>query len=230
MTDPLIMRLAAGAPACRVANPMINAPRVLVLTDRRQAGRGLREVVEGAVEGGARLVVLREKDLARDERMALAEALRAVLAPAGGRLIVAGPDPLGGDAVHLASADPYTETGLVGRSCHNEEDLTRLSTEDYVTLSPVFPSPSKPGYGPPLGLAPLATLCARTPVKVFALGGVTTADQAAACVAAGAHGVAVMGAVMRARDPAATVAALLSATLSAAPARNPAMHGGEVSR
>lgn len=203
---------------------------VLVLTDRRQARTGLVQVVSAAVGGGARLVVLREKDLPRDERLALADALRAVLAPAGGRLIVAGPDPLGGDAVHLASADPYTETGLVGRSCHNGEDLMRLSTEDYVTLSPVFPSPSKPGYGPPLGLAGLARLCARTRVKVFALGGVTTADHAAACVATGADGVAVMGAVMRSPDPTATVAALLSATESAAPARNPAMHGGEVSR
>lgn len=209
---------------------LIGGGRVLVLTDRRQAGRGLHEVVQRAVEGGARLVVLREKDLARDERVVLAASLRAVLAPAGGQLIVAGPDPLGGDAVHLASADPYTKTGLVGRSCHGEEDLMRLSTEDYVTLSPVFPSPSKPGYGPPLGLAGLAQLCARTRVKVFALGGVTTADQAAACVAAGADGVAVMGAVMRAADPAATMAALLSATESAASDRNPAMHGREVIR
>jgi thiamine-phosphate pyrophosphorylase len=186
-------------------------PALLVLTDRRQAGRSLTDVVSAAVEGGARYVVLREKDLPRDERAALAEALRAVLAPVDGQLIVAGPDPLGGDAVHLAAADPATNAALVGRSCHRREDLARLSTEDYVTLSPVFPSPSKPGYGPPLGTDGLARLCARTSTSVFALGGVTSPDQAAACVAAGASGVAVMGAVMRAGDPAATVAALLRA-------------------
>jgi thiamine-phosphate pyrophosphorylase len=194
----------------RPATPRIfsESARILVLTDRGQADRGLVEVVTAAVEGGARYVVLREKDLPRDERAALAEALRAVLAPVGGRLIVAGPDPLGGDAVHLAAADPATRAGLVGRSCHHAEDLTTLSNEDYITLSPVFPSPSKPGYGPPLGVDGLARLCAGTTRPVFALGGVTGPEEAAACVAAGAYGVAVMGAVMRAADPAATVAAL----------------------
>ena len=48
--------------------------------------------------GGVRWVVLREKDLPRAERVALAGDLRAILAEAGGTLIVAGPDPLGGDA------------------------------------------------------------------------------------------------------------------------------------
>ncbi|MBX6357944.1 MAG: thiamine phosphate synthase [Micromonosporaceae bacterium] len=182
---------------------------LLVLTDRRQARRSLVEVVAAAVEGGARAVVLREKDLPCRERAALADHLRAILARVGGRLIVAGPDPLGGDAVHLAASDPASTAGLVGRSCHRPEDLARLSNEHYVTLSPVFSSPSKPGYGPALGTAGLARMCARTATPVFALGGVTSPDQAAACLAAGAAGVAVMGAVMRAADPAATVASLL---------------------
>jgi thiamine-phosphate diphosphorylase len=196
----------------------------LLLTDRRQARGDLVAVVTAAVEGGARHVVLREKDLPRDERVALAAALRAILAPAGGQLIVAGPDPLGGDAVHLAAADrgggwgpfgkPPVAARLVGRSCHRAEDLARLSHEDYVTLSPVYPSPSKPGYGPPLGTAGLARLCARTPAPVFALGGVTSPDQAAACVAAGASGVAVMGAVMRAADPAAVVASFVDSLVA----------------
>jgi thiamine-phosphate diphosphorylase len=188
---------------------------LLLLTDRRQAGRSLVDVVAAAVEGGARHVVLREKDLPRDERLALAAALRAVLGPAGGQLIVAGPDPLGGDAVHLAAADAPISARLVGRSCHRAADLRQLSQVDYVTLSPVFASPSKPGYGPPLGADGLARLCARTTIPVFALGGVTSPDKAVACVAAGARGVAVMGAVMRATDPAATVAALLGAVVTA---------------
>lgn len=183
---------------------------LLLLTDRRQARRDLVEVVAAAVEGGARHVVLREKDLPRDERAALASSLRDVLAPAGGQLIVAGPDPLSGDAVHLAASDPPSSARLVGRSCHQAEDLARLSNEDYVTLSPVFPSPSKPGYGPPLRTDGLARLCGLSPAPVFALGGVTSPDQVAACLAAGAAGVAVMGAVMRADDPASAIAALVA--------------------
>lgn len=184
-----------------------------MLTDRRQAARPLTDVVRAAADGGARWVVLREKDLPRDERAALADKVRAILAPYHGRLIVAGPDPLGGDAVHLPAAGPYPppDLALVGRSCHNESELRRLSTEDYVMLSPVYPSRSKPGYGPALQPHGLARLVARAARPVLALGGVETPEQAAACYAAGAIGVAVMGAVMRAADPAAVVAGLSEA-------------------
>ena len=184
---------------------------VLVLTDRRQAARPLTEVVSAAVDGGARSVVLREKDLPRSSRLALAAALRAILRPVGGRLIVAGPDPLGGDAVHLAAADPVPAgVGFVGRSCHDGTELAGLSTEDYATVSPVFPSASKPGYGPALGLPRLAGLVSRTATTVLALGGIAGPADAAACVNAGAAGVAVMGAVMRAEDPGAVVAKLVA--------------------
>jgi thiamine-phosphate pyrophosphorylase len=187
-------------------------PSLLVVTDRRQARAPLPEVVAAAVAGGARWVLLREKDLPRCERAALAAQLRHVLAPVGGRLVVAGPDPLGGDAVHLAAADPLPGVALlVGRSCHDATELARLTTEDYVTLSPVYPSASKPGYGPPLGPDGLAQLRRLAGRPVLALGGVETPQRAAACRAAGAAGVAVMGAVMRADDPAAVVAALRQA-------------------
>jgi thiamine-phosphate pyrophosphorylase len=184
---------------------------LLVLTDRRQARLPLIATVRAAVDGGARAVVLREKDLPRASRVALAGLLRAILDPVGGRLIVAGPDPLGGDAVHLSAADPAPHERLrhVGRSCHDEAELALASTVDYVTLSPVFRTGSKPGYGPALGIGRFARLTAGTPVKVFALGGIAGAADAAACRAAGAAGVAVMGAVMRARDPAAVVRELL---------------------
>lgn len=220
---------------------------VLVVTDRHQARAPLPEVVAAAVVGGARWVLLREKDLPRPERYALAERLRAVLAPAGGTLVVAGPDPLGGDAIHLSATDPPLrrpgagalsmdssarpagdtlskvhdqpdrEDLVVGRSGHGRAELARLTTEDYLTVSPVFPSASKPGYGPALGPARLAELVRLAGGRpVLALGGVETPDRVAACLAAGAAGVAVMGAVMRAADPAAVVASLLAELTGAA--------------
>lgn len=186
---------------------------VVVLTDRRVARRPLAEVVTAAVAGGVRWVVLRERDLPRPERAALAADLRAVLSDADGTLIVAGPDPLGGDAVHLSAADPYPSPrpGLVGRSCHDRAELIRLTTEDYATLSPVYPTRTKPGYGPPLRPTGLRTLIGHSPVPVLALGGLENAARVRACVAAGAAGVAVLGAVMRAADPAATAAMLTRA-------------------
>ncbi|MDG4804683.1 thiamine phosphate synthase [Micromonospora sp. WMMD980] len=183
---------------------------MVLLTDRRVARRALVTVVAAAVAGGVRWVVLREKDLPRPERLALAVALRAVLADVDGALIVAGPDPLDGDAVHLPAAGPYPppRLGLVGRSCHDVAELARLTTEDYATLSPVHLTRTKPGHGPPLGPDGLRELIAVSPVPVLALGGIETPAQVTACVRAGATGVAVLGALMRAENPTDTATTL----------------------
>lgn len=191
---------------------------LVVLTDRRVARRPLVEVVAEAVAGGVRWVVLRERDLPRAERAALAGALRRVLTPVGGTLVVAGPDPLGGSAVHLSAAGPYPppRPGLTGRSCHDGAEVKRLTVEDYAMASPVYPTRTKPGYGPPLlptGLAALIELC---PVPVVALGGIETAGQVRDCVTAGAAGVAVLGAIMRAEDPRVAAATLQGAFVTVA--------------
>ncbi|MGC4860604.1 thiamine phosphate synthase [Micromonospora sp. DT68] len=186
---------------------------VVLLTDRLVASGPLDLVVARAVAGGVRWVVLREKDLPRVERLALAGDLRAILADVGGTLIVAGPDPLDGDAVHLPAAGPYppsTHT-VVGRSCHDRAELARLTTEHYATISPVYPTRTKPGYGPPLRPDGLRNLIQVSGVPVLALGGVETPEQVNACVRAGAAGVAVLGALMRAEDPTETATTLTRA-------------------
>jgi thiamine-phosphate pyrophosphorylase len=184
---------------------------LLVLTDRTQCRRPLVDVVAAAVEGGARTVVLREKDLPTAERAALADRLRSALAPVDGTLVLAGTS-LPGDAVHLSAADdvPEPRPALLGRSCHDQTSVDRAGAEgcDWVTVSPVRLTASKPGYGPALGTAGLAALTTGPPA--YALGGVTAAD-ARACLDAGAAGVAVMGAVMRAERPDAVVGDLLAA-------------------
>lgn len=201
--------------------------RLILFTDRRQAARPLVDVVAAAVDGGARLVVLREKDLPGAERAALARRLHALLAPVDGRLLCAGRQS-GPDGLHLAADDPLPPgagrgagahgAGLIGRSCHDAAELARAADEgvDYVTLSPVFETVSKPGYGPALGPQVFARSAA--PLPVYALGGVDTPERAYACTVAGAAGVAVMGAVMRADDPASVVAELLAAVTAVAAA------------
>jgi thiamine-phosphate pyrophosphorylase len=81
---------------------------------------------------------------------------------------------------------------------------------DYVTLSPIYQSASKPGYGPPLGLGAIER-AAQIGIPVLALGGMT-ASNAAKAMSAGAAGVAVMGGVMAADRPAAVVDEFLQAT------------------
>lgn len=184
-------------------------PRLLVMTDRAQcAPRPLVDVVRDAVAGGARAVVLREKDLDREARVALADRIRPIVHDAGGFFLVASDATIESDGVHLASTDrfPDNRPRFVGRSCHTLDDVHAAEAEgcDYVTVSPVFSTDSKPGYGPALGLAGLRAICAATRLPVYALGGVSDAS-AAACHEAGAAGVAMMGAIMRPGKTASTM-------------------------
>ena len=100
---------------------------------------------------------------------------------------------------------------FVGLSCHTLDDVRRAAEAgaDYVTLSPVFLTDSKPGYGPALGPG-IITEAERFGLPVLALGGVTP-QNAAVCRAAGAAGIAVMGGVMGADDPGAAMAVLIRA-------------------
>jgi thiamine-phosphate pyrophosphorylase len=122
------------------------------------------------------------------------------------------------DGVHLPSgASPEAARArlpqkLIGASAHSADEAASLlrAGADYVTASPVFLTASKPGYGPALGLDGLSRVVWQAPGPVIALGGIT-AENAAACIATGARGVAVMGEIMRAADPRATVEAILRA-------------------
>lgn len=185
-------------------------PRLLLLTDRTQlpAGRGLVETVARCAGAGLQAVVLRELDLAVPLRAVLVDRLARHVRVIGAHRVLPG-----AAGVHLASAQPLTEAAgapLHGRSCHDSDGVRRAAADGaaYVTISPVAPSASKPGYGPALGVEGVTSaVAAAGGTAVYALGGVG-ADNAAALRAAGAHGVTVMGAVMRAEDPAAVVTAL----------------------
>lgn len=175
-------------------------PRLLVLTDRSQVPgrRTLVEQVEGCLAGGATHVVLRELDLSPSARAELVEPLTRM-----GAVVIAAHDPLpGAVGMHLPGwADPAPRPdrkGPLGRSCHSVADVDRAAEEgaDYATLSPYAASRSKPGHGPVLPPAAYRNL----PIPTLALGGVDHRNAAAAR-AAGAHGVAVMGALMRTTDP-----------------------------
>ncbi|WP_342151255.1 thiamine phosphate synthase [Methylorubrum sp. SB2] len=198
-------------------------PPLLVVTDRHGAPRPLAETVRAVAAGGARLVWLRDRDLDRAARRALALDFLGVLAPLGGRLVTGGDVALaaetGAHGVHLGGAAGAADIAqaraalgpktLIGVSAHSpiEAAAAAEAGADYATLSPIFLTASKPGYGPALGLSALEA-CRALPIPVFALGGVGAAE-APACLGAGAAGIAVMGGLMRSADPAAETRALL---------------------
>ena len=197
-------------------------PPLLVISDRRQARRSLEEVAEAIFAGGCRWLSLREKDLSPAERRALLSALVALgrrwEATVTVHEDVDAAAEAGAGGVHLpgrssaAAARVRLPRGLIGASAHSAREASDLlgSGADYVTISPVFITASKPGYGPAIGLGGLAEIAARVSGPVIALGGITVAN-APLCFSAGASGVAVMGEVMRATDPRAVVETMLAA-------------------
>ncbi|TCJ24134.1 thiamine phosphate synthase [Nocardioides jejuensis] len=182
--------------------------RLLLLTDRSQLplGRSLVSLVADCVEAGLTHVVVRELDETELSRTALVAALTEV-----GATVISAHTPLYGAAgVHLP-ADPAVVAPRDlpwGRSCHSatEVHVAAAAGASWATLSPFAASVSKPGYA---ALSPEEYAASGAAgIPVFALGGITP-STAADAIGAGVDGLAVMGAVMRAADPAAVVRELL---------------------
>jgi thiamine-phosphate pyrophosphorylase len=200
--------------------------RLLVITDRHQARHPLEAVAAAVGRGGGRWLLFRDKDLGPRERRDLALRLARIAAEQGFAFSVSADIELaaavGATGVHLqaaaqvAAARERLADAIIGVSAHSLADVAAAAVAgaDYVTLSPIFLTESKPGYGPALGIESLRTAAA-IGIPVLALAGVTAAT-AGVCLAAGASGVAVMGEVMRAQDPACVVRELVAACKTAA--------------
>ncbi len=202
-----------------------------LITDRTVPPSGdLLGALEAALRGGVRLLQFREKDLSSRTRYELGgEVMR--LASAHGAAVIVNGDPalaqaLGADGVHLGKEtlpvgvvrERLGYGGLIGYSAHGgrEAEAAFAAGADFVTLSPVFPTRSKAARGAPLGLGEFGAQARGLPGPVYALGGVEAAN-AADCLRAGAHGVALIGAILGAEDPAAAAAALREALGAPAP-------------
>ena len=193
-------------------------PAILVITDRHQAKQPLEEIAAALFEGGCRWLSLREKDMPPGERHALLERLVVLGKTCGASVTVHGDLDAAAAlriGVHLpaqgsvaAARRALGTEALIGVSAHEASDIGKAAVAgaDYATLSPIFPTRSKPGYGPALGLDALR---GRWPLPVLALGGID-GGNAAACLEAGAAGVAVMGEAMRAASPKDFMAGLLA--------------------
>jgi thiamine-phosphate pyrophosphorylase len=201
------------------------APPVLLITDRRQARRPVAEVVAAALDGGCRWVSVREKALSASAQVALARQIVRIAEPFAACVLLHGDPRLAAQAgcagVHLATGGDVKAARMLLRpgawvsvSTHSlaEAAAAAKAGADAVTLSPIFASASKPGYGPALGLERLGEVAARGPIPVIALGGIEDEEHVRACLKAGASAVAVMGAAMRAPDPADLLARLVGAT------------------
>jgi 8-oxo-dGTP diphosphatase len=154
---------------------------------------------ERALEGGLRLVQLRDRTWPLARRLALARLLVPLARRFGARVLWNGGVEEARDAtcdgVHWPSARLMTATSrpgdmLVGASCHTHEELAHAGAlgVDFAVLGPVAPTPTHPS-AVPLGWDGFSRTVQATRVPVFALGGLTASDLRTA-IDAGAHGVA----------------------------------------
>ncbi|MEO5364843.1 MAG: thiamine phosphate synthase [Magnetococcus sp. WYHC-3] len=186
------------------------APRLLLILPPERDDPALVAAVLAAAPGH---LLVRDRHRPVRERWRRLERLLPAVRDAGARLLVHERADLalalGADGVHLPESAPPSlrvrdllgSTRLLGRSCHDAAGATQALAEgaDYITLSPLFPTASHPD-APALGLATFSRLCAHLSGAVLALGGIHLQTLPAACHA-GAHGVAVLGAVWHAPDP-----------------------------
>jgi thiamine-phosphate pyrophosphorylase len=195
-------------------------PPLLLITDRTMVRVSLEATLERSFDGGCRWVVVREKDLVSDDRLKLVETILKIAEPYNAKILVSADLkaaeiahgvhlPQGQSCAHArASLGPNK---IIGVSAHTvgEAGAAASAGADYATISPMFPTQSKPGYGPTLYLDGLKRVTSKVTIPLVALGGVTAATTLS-CRRAGAFGVAAMGTIMRASDPAMAVYDILN--------------------
>lgn len=193
--------------------------RLLLVTDRHQLhGRSLSMVLSQAIVAGVPAIQLRERDLPTGELLSLAREVHALAVPRAVPLILNDRVDLvlalNLDGVHLrANSLPVSAVRqligpdrLIGISTHSVEEVQRANHDgaDYIIFGPIFDTPSKRSFGSPLGLNVLADVCRDSVVPIFAIGGITR-ERVRDVRRAGAHGVAVIGALLMCADISAAV-------------------------
>jgi thiamine-phosphate pyrophosphorylase len=188
---------------------------VYLVTDRGLSGvRGVKETVLAAVRGGATVVQLRDPDATTRDLVVEARALVGLLRPHSVPLIVNDRVDVAlaadADGVHVGQSDMDASDAraligqdrILGLSITEEADLDRsdLTVVDYLGVGPVFATPTKADAAPPMGMAGLKRIAARTGLPIVAIGGLH-AGNAADALAAGAQGVSVVSAICAAPDP-----------------------------
>jgi thiamine-phosphate pyrophosphorylase len=161
------------------------------------------ELIREAAAGGIDFVQVREPDLTAKRLEELVRAVIEVTQPYPARVLVN--DRLdvalatGAAGVHLKTSSIPTRDAraissggfLIGVSTHSLAEAQSAAAEgaDFIVAGPLFETPSKQLYGPPLGLARFEEICNGVEIPVLAIGGITLANCRVA-INRGAAGIA----------------------------------------
>lgn len=189
---------------------------VYLVLDRDLCGeRGMVETARLAVAGGVTLVQLRDKQADTETMIRVGRELKQALAGSGVGLIVNDEIDaalaIGADGLHVGQSDMSPDQArlrigpglILGLSIGSLEEAALIDPAivDYVGVGPVFPTATKPGHAPAIGLDGLARVARACPVPVVAIGGIKTVHVRQA-FEAGAVGIALVSAICGQPDPA----------------------------
>jgi thiamine-phosphate pyrophosphorylase len=168
------------------------------------------ETIREATQAGCQLVQIREKDLNTRELSALTRAVIDVARPNGAKVLINHELDValatGADGVHLrVTSMPASEARAIVAGKGLNDFLIAVSTHsldqaqaaesggaDFVVCGPVFDTPSKREYGPPLGIERFSEICKSVKIPVFALGGINLSNYRET-LERGASGIAAIG-------------------------------------
>lgn len=173
-------------------------------TPATEAFLDILKLVRAAVAAHLDFIQIREKNLSASILFQLAAAAARITNGSATKLLINDRSDIaaaaGADGVHLTAASlptavirqTFGDDFVIGVSVHSlaEARAARDGGADFVVFGPVFETASKRQYGNPLGLGALTRVSSElAPFPVLAIGGVSI-DKVAACIAAGARGIA----------------------------------------
>ena len=168
----------------------LNGLKLYLITDRKlfQAQCSLYLAVETALQAGVKYIQLREKRLPTRMMLDMAYWMRELTREYGAKLLVNDRVDIalavGADGVHLgqkslpahAARKIAGDNFLIGVSTHSIDEALQAEQDgaDFITLGPVYTTPSKLRYGDPIGVDILKQVKSRVSVPVLAIGGIKT--------------------------------------------------------
>jgi len=186
-----------------------------LITDRKllTPHSSLLTAVEDGLKGGVKAVQLREKDLNTRELLELAYKMRELTKKYHAKLFINDRIDIalaiGADGVHIgqkgipahAVRKIVQEKLRIGVSTHSLEEALEAERDgaDFITLGPIYETPSKLKYGKPIGVDTLRRVKSAVSIPVFGIGGIKL-DRVQEVMEAGADGVALICAILAAQD------------------------------
>jgi thiamine-phosphate pyrophosphorylase len=168
---------------------------------------------ETALEAGVKAIQLREKDLSAKALLDMAYWMRELTNEFGAQLFINDRVDVAlsvkADGVHLGRQSIPVQavrkiagkTLMIGVSTHTVGEAIEAEKDgaDFITLGPVYETPSKAKYGKPVGLETLREAKSRTTLPIFAIGGIKPGNVREV-KEAGADGIALISAILTAQD------------------------------